>query len=125
MSPDAAMGKFTGKSLPGDSISAALRAGEFVPAETMISKHYKSAGDGAIELLDTEKRLKIVYVVDEQYGWRLFYNGGHRDFICLEPQTCMVNCQNSELDRAETGFDFITPHACKKYVSQLRVEKQR
>ena len=112
----------TGRILPNDGISEALNDGSFAPAKDSISRHYKAAGDGRLELLDVEKRLKVVYCVDERFGWRLLFNGGRQDFICLEPQTCMVNCQNTDLDPAYTGFDFIAPHACKKYVSQIYVQ---
>lgn len=112
----------TGNILPGDHICAAFNSGEFAPSKNKISKHYKSDQAGAIELIDTEKRLKIVYRNDEKYGWRLFYNGGSPDFICLEPQTCMANCQNSKLDPTYTGFDYIAPYSCKKYVSQMSIQ---
>lgn len=112
----------TGNILPGDDISAALLSGTFDPVKNKISKHYKSDKPGAVELLDMEKRLKIVYSIDEKYGWRLFYNGGSQDFICLEPQTCMANCQNSKLDRTYTGFDYIAPYSCKRYVSQMSIQ---
>lgn len=111
----------TGKLLPGDAISESLNTGQFAPGKTGISKHYKAAGEGKIELMDMEKQLKILYRTDGQFGWRLFFGGG-KDFICLEPQTCMVNCQNAAFDRTCTGFDFLAPQTCKTYVSQLCVE---
>lgn len=112
----------TGKLLPGDAVSAELNAGCFAPAQSSISKHYKAAAEGRIELRDTEKQLKVVYSADEKFGWRLFFNGGRQDLICLEPQSCMVNCQNAEFDRAYAGFDFIAPNGHKKYVSYIRIE---
>lgn len=111
----------TGKLLPADAISRRLNTGCFCPVENGISKHYKAAGDGKMELLDPDKQLKVVYNTDKQFGWRLFFNGGRQDFICLEPQTCMINCQNTGLEPSCTGFDFIAPKAHKKYVSQIYI----
>jgi len=113
----------TGKILPCDDTSELLKNGNFAPFGNKISKHYKAEKCGKIEPLDVEKGLKIVYSNDEKFGWRLFYNGDAGKFICLEPQTCMVNCQNSELKREYTGFDYIKPGEYKKYVSKISVEK--
>ena len=112
----------TGRILPVDEISAALNYCEFDPSTQHISKHYKSSGEGRIELYDIKNHIKIIYSNDIQYKWRLFFNGGSRDFICLEPQTCMVNCQKSDWDSAYTGFDYIAPDTYKKYVSRIDIQ---
>ena len=112
----------TGNTLPIDEISAALNSGKFHPSKNQISRHYQSAGEGRIELRDTQNNIKIIYSNDTQYKWRLLFNGGNRNFICLEPQTSMVNCQNSDLEHAYTGFDHIAPYTCKKYISRIDVQ---
>jgi len=112
----------TGKFLPDDDISRQLKCGEF-HSTNKISRHYKAVKDGRIEVLDKENGLKIIYENDKNFGWRLFYNGNADGFICLEPQTCMVNCQNSEFKRNLSGFDYIEPKSHKKYVSRISVEE--
>ena len=113
----------TGKILTCDDISQKLNRGEFQPFGNKISKPYKAGNDGRIEILDKENRLRIVYENDKNFGWRLYYNGDADKFICLEPQTCMVNCQNSEFDRDFTGFTYIEPKSYKKYVSRIYIEE--
>ena len=113
----------TGRILTCDEISRQFSNGKFFPANNKISRHYKSDKNGRIELLDMEKQMKIVYENDEKFGWRLFYNGSGEGFICLEPQTCMVNCQNLQIDGENTGFDFIEPDNFKKYISKIYIEK--
>ena len=113
----------TGKILPEDDISRQLKCGEFKPVGNKISRHYKADKDGRIELLDKENGIKIIYDNDKKFGWRLFYNGNADEFVCIEPQTCMVNCQNSKFDRNFTGFDYIEPQLYKKYVSLIYVEE--
>ena len=113
----------TGRVLKGDNIFHQFKEGKLLPCKNKISKHYKAEKDGIIELLDVEKRIKVVYSNDEKFGWRLFYNGGSNEFICLEPQTCMVNCQNLKHDRKDTGFDYISSHSFKKYVSKIYIEE--
>lgn len=103
----------TGKIFSGDEISKQFNKGKFFPIKNKISKHYKADKNGRIELLDMRKRLKVVYDNDKKFGWRLFYNGSGDGFICLEPQTCMVNCQNLYLNGKDTGFDYISPNERK------------
>ncbi len=113
----------TGRILPQDAITKQFNAGTFVPVGTPISRHYKKENTGRIELLDISKGLKVSYTNDEKFGWRLFYNGDANEFICLEPQTCMVNCQNLDSGWDAAGFDSIGPNSYKNYVSQICVEE--
>lgn len=109
----------TGRILPPDEISESMKAGEFNPRSVAISRHYRSSGVGTIELRDLSKDVKVVYENDEKLNWRLFYNGNADEYICLEPQTCMANCQNAPFDRKYAGFDYIEPMASKKYWSRI------
>jgi len=113
----------TGRILKEDDITRQFLSGDFRPAESKISRHYKSSGEGRIELWDRKNGLKTVYANDSKLGWRLFYNAIADDFICLEPQTCMADCQDSEMDREWTGFDFIPPMESKVYVSRIYIDK--
>ena len=113
----------TGRVFQSDKMAEQFKEGKLTPCENKISKHYKADKDGIMELLDVEKRVKIVYTNDEKFGWRLFYNGDGNGFVCLEPQTCVVNCANSKLDPEDTGFDCVPPSSFKKYVSKISVEE--
>ena len=63
--------------------------------------------------------IKYTYENDEKYSFRLIYNQG--EYICLEPQNCMANCQNSPFERGCAGFDFLKPKEIKRYYSRIRV----
>ena len=106
-----------------DEVTQKLRSGSFVSYGNPISRHYKSGKSGLMEIYDVENKLKIVYENDKKLGWRLIYNGDGEDYICLEPQTCMVNCQNSEFDRKFTGFDYIEPGLSREYISRIYISK--
>ena len=106
-----------------DEIMKKLKNGSFVSYGNPISRHYKSGASGLMEIYDIENNLKIVYENDKKFGWRLIYNGNGEDYICLEPQTCMINCQNSELDKKFTGFDYIKPKLSKEYISKIYINK--
>ena len=104
-----------------DGVSSALLNGSFSPYEMKISRHYRA--NGKMSITDLENRLRVVYDNDEKYGFRLIYNGGDEGYICLEPQTCLANCQNSPFSREEGGFDYIAPGASKKYKSAILLEE--
>lgn len=113
----------TGKILPCDKVTDKIKSGDFMPLEKVISRNYKAEKSGRIELTDIRKGIKLVYKNDEKFGWRLFYNGGANEYICLEPMTCAANCPNSPFDRKYAGFDVIAPHSVKEYISNIYIEK--
>ncbi len=103
-----------------DEVSASLSDGTYKPFEGKTSRHYR--GQGKMSLTDVGRGLRMVYENDEKYGFRLIYNGGDEGYICLEPQTCLANCQNSPFSREEGGFDYIEAGKCKVYRSRIYLE---
>lgn len=114
----------TGKILPDDDITDKINSGEFMPHEKIISRNYKSAGNGKIVLTDTQKHIKLIYENDKKFGWRLFYNGNADSYICLEPMTCAANCQNAPFERSYSGFDYLSPNETKEYISKIYLKKE-
>ena len=104
-----------------DDVSASLSGGTYKPFEGKTSRHYR--GQGKMSLTDVSRGLRTVYENDEKYGFRLIFNGGDEGYICLEPQTCLANCQNSPFPRNKSGFDYIAPHTCKMYNSKIYIEE--
>ena len=111
----------TGKKLRFDDTSASLAEGAYKPFEEKTSRHYR--GKGKMSLTDVRRDLRMVYENDEKYGFRLIYNGGCDGYICLEPQTCLANCQNSPFSREEGGFDYIEEGLSKIYRSKIYLEE--
>ena len=104
-----------------DEVSASLANGTYKPFFKKTSRHY--GGKGKMTLTDVRVGLRMVYDNDEKYGFRLIYNGGNEGYICLEPQTCLANCQNSPFPRSENGFDFIEANSSKTYNSRIYLEE--
>lgn len=113
----------TGKILPVNSIMKKLKNGKLNPFECMLSRHYKIGKKKRIEIKDLSKKIKVVYENDEKYKFRLIYNGNANEYICLEPMTCMANCQNAPFDREYAGFDYIEPGKSKNYISKIYIEE--
>ncbi len=109
----------TGVVLKPDGVTEKLNGGQFMPFEKRISRHYRAKGNGAIELFDVNKKVKLVYENDEKFGWRLIYNGNIDEYICLEPQNCMVNCMNSPFAGSFSKVDYIKPNSSKNYKSRI------
>lgn len=112
----------TGKIINESRIGKLLNSGAFCPLSEKISLHFKAAGNGNIALTDTESGISIIYKNDFRFGWRLFYNVNADKFICLEPQTCMVDAKNSGLPDSLTGFDCVKPNETKAYSSLISVK---
>lgn len=113
----------TGEILPEDDITRKLKSGTLNPFECILSRHYKIGGERRIEIKDSAKKIKVVYENDEKYKFRLIYNRNADEYICLEPMTCMANCQNAPFDREYAGFDYIKPGKTKKYISEIYIEE--
>ena len=104
-----------------DAVSVSLSDGTYKPFDGKISRHYR--GNGHMSITDIGNGLRMVYENDVKYGFRLIYNGGSDGYICLEPQTCLANCQNSPFSREEGGFDFLQVGERKTYRSRIFLEK--
>lgn len=115
----------TGRLLPEDGVTRAFLDGTFSPVEHAISRHYYAKGEGRILLTDERKGVRLVYENGENYPFRLFYNGGAKDFICLEPMTAMANAPNAPFDRAATGFFLLSAHSDARYHSKIYLEAIR
>ena len=113
----------TGVVLSPDEITKSFVCGNFKPCVNTLSRHYKAGRDGAIELYDVEKQVKITYKNDEKFTFRLLYNGGAKDFICLEPMNCMANCANSPFDREYAGFSYIKPYETETFNSEIIISR--
>ncbi|MBQ8291153.1 MAG: aldose 1-epimerase [Clostridia bacterium] len=113
----------TGAFLTEDVVTKELREGTFPSNEKSISRHYRAARKGVMRICDVEKGVSVFYENESAFGWRMLYSADLSKYICLEPQTCMVNCANSPFDRAYAGFDYIAPHASKTYQSKIYIKE--
>ena len=112
----------TGNTPPPDEVTRALDAGRFLPMKTPISRHYRAA-DGVMRLTDEGLGISVVYESGENLPFRLIYCGGEAGYICLEPQTCLANCQNSPFPRAENGFSHIAPGERAVYQTKIYIKE--
>ena len=108
----------TGNILPPDAVCRAFNAGTFSPQQTPLSRNCKAIKSGKIVMRDIRRHIALVYDVDRQFPFRLFY-GQADGYMCLEPMTCIANCQNAPFSRDAAGFDSIPPHGERVYRSAI------
>ena len=74
-------------------------------------------------LTDTCAGIRVRYAVSEGYRYWMVVGGGANGYLCVEPQTWMINCPNAPFPREESGFDFLPPGGTRRYETVLRIEK--
>ena len=109
----------TGKVLEKDSITEHLNKGTFMPAENGISRHYKVGNQRNMYIYDYENKYSICYANSANMGYRMIFNGEAKDYICLEPQNCMIDCLNGPFDLDYSGFEFLKPGESETYHSSI------
>lgn len=79
--------------------------------------------NGAI-LRDEDSGIDLVYEVDElcKY-WVIWNDGGDKNFVCVEPQTWMINAPNSNLPEETSGFTAIPAQKSMVFKSKLSLTK--
>ena len=112
----------TGKILEFDAVSSSLTRGNFNPLSTSISKHFKCKKCDKIAIYNKNSNRTILYINSKNLPFRLIYGQG-KNFICLEPQTCLANSANSPFDRTFSGFSFVMPNKKVVYKSIIKFVK--
>ena len=112
----------TGKTLAFDDVTNNLINGEFKPLSTSLSKHYKCKKHGKIAIFNKSSNYTMQYINSKNLSFRLIY-GECKDFICLEPQTCLANAANSPFSRNDSGFTYIKPNKKMVFNSFIKIVK--
>ncbi len=112
----------TGRLLPPDAITQALNTSDFRTCETPISRHYRAAGQGRMAIGDVERGVTVLYENDAKFPFRLIYNGDGTQYICLEPQTCAVDCANAPYPAGYAPVPCIPPHSAQVFWSSITLQ---
>lgn len=100
-----------------------MARGELAPCRHTISRLFRMGDKQEMHLTDVKKGLDLTYRAGDTYGYWMVFNGGSREYLCVEPQSWLSNCPNAPFAREEHGFDFIEPGKTRTYESWLCVEK--
>ena len=83
-------------------------AGELVPCRETISRHFAQGPEHKMILTDQHTGVRIVYHTPD-YGFWMVYNGGAKDFLCVEPQTWVNDAPHAPFDPQKSGFASLDP----------------
>lgn len=113
----------TGRILQPDDVTEKLQCGEFKPDEQKISRHYKSGDGGNMCIYDIKRKLSVRYENSANMQFRLLYNGNADEYICLEPQNCLVNCLNEDFGIEYSNFEYLKPGEKRAYISKISLQQ--
>ena len=105
----------TGRVIEDSPMRQQMLHGSFQPTKQFISRHFAMEESREMRLMDLEHGVQLIYRALPPYAYWMVYNGGSREFLCVEPQTWVNNCPNAPFDRDKTGFAFIRPGETKTY----------
>lgn len=121
----------TGALLPLRDSERAYFAGRVIAPGVRAAGHYTRAPflyrgepfDGAV-IENRKIGLRLRYTPDSQFGyWVLWNDDAHSQFVCIEPQTCMINAANLHHERQENGFLLLAPGGRWAAESTLSVDR--
>lgn len=113
----------TGHCPVADQVTKDLMEGSFCPFGEKISRHYRSAEESTMVLYDSSADWSLIYQNDEKYRFRLIYNGDANEYICMEPQTCLVDCLHSTMPWEDSGFLPLAPKEELQFWSKISLER--
>ena len=95
-----------------------LCAGEYVLGQAHLSAFYEAKGDTAT-IADPAYREAIWYRASKEYAYRMFYAPVRSGYICIEPQTCAIDCFHLPSSAEENGLMVLAPQ--EKRTLQTRI----
>lgn len=94
-----------------------LRSGQFVPCKHTVSAFFKANGS-TMRLLDQKRNLTLEYRT-EGFGYWMLFNGGSRELLVVEPQTCAIDAFHIDQSCKEAGVISLPPHKTKAFTTHI------
>lgn len=113
----------TWETVKDEAFHSALAAGKICPAENTISRHFSRPSGATLRLTDTESGYSIVYDADDSFRYWMVYNGGNKDFLCVEPQTWINSAPHAPAKMGDVNIIGIKPGEKREFVTTMKVEK--
>ncbi len=115
----------TGRVVTDSPMRQEMLCGTFYPCKHTLSRHFVMDKSQEMRLMDPINGVQLVYRALPPYAYWMVYNGGSRDFLCVEPQTWMNNCPNAPFEREKTGFSWLAPgetRSCETIISLMLLD---
>ncbi len=95
--------------------------GRYFPSEHTVSRLFRMGKRQEMQLTDPAAGVTVRYTAGSTYRYWMVYNGGHNDFLCVEPQSWLSNCPNAPFDRNQQGFDYLAPGEIRVYETNMSI----
>ena len=94
------------------------------PGEHTISRHFSRPKGASLRLLDSKSGYEVVYEASDSFKYWMVFNGGAKDYICVEPQT-WINCApHAPKEMGDVGIIKLLPNETETLVTRLSVSKR-
>ncbi|NGM61804.1 aldose 1-epimerase [Sphingobacterium sp. SGG-5] len=113
----------TGERLTDFPLRDDLREGMLQPHAHILSNFYSRYKTKEMLLTDISSGWSIFYQADMNYNFWMLWNGGRRDLLTIEPQTCLIDALNVAPLTPEKEVITIEPGATVTLKTALGVKK--
>lgn len=97
--------------------------GRYMPSAQSVSRFLRMGSRREMRLTDTRAGTALTYRAGEGYNYWMVVGGGENGYLCVEPQTWMINCPNAPFPREESGFAFLRPGESRTYETNMQIER--
>lgn len=108
----------TGRTVTDSFLLSGLREGTLIP-ENMRLSCLVEMSSGLAELSCSKGMLSFEFDSDIRF-LMLWNDGGGKGFVCIEPQSWLVDAPNLPLDMQTSGFMFLSPGESKEWTFKVR-----
>ena len=115
----------TGKCLWNYPQRDALRAGTLQPSQHVLSRFFSRDKKGSMRITDIRSGWAITYAADAHHRFWMLWNGGRKDLLTVEPQTCLIDPFNTDVPDSEKGTIIIKPGSTIKLHANINVKNIR
>ena len=112
----------TGEYAQGRLRDREIGAGTFAVGSEHLSALYEARDDTAV-LSDPERRERVCYRASAEYGYRMLFSPANSDYICIEPQTCAIDCFHLPTPPEQNGLIVLHPEKQKTLRTKIWLER--
>ena len=104
--------------LPDSETHRTIENGTFCPHGRGVSAQYRCGNSRTMRIIDQKTGTAIVYEISENYFSWLTWKPQGSDFLCLEPQSWLVNAPYAP-NPAEAGLKTVAPGESMMFSTRL------
>ena len=108
--------------LPDSQVHRAIECGTFSPHGKGVSAQYLCGEERTMRMIDKATGVAVSYEVSETYFSWLTWKPEKSDFLCLEPQSWLVNAPHAS-DPVGMGLKVVEPHEKIVFSARMYIDK--